>query len=368
MSGEWGDDRCFRRCHPRPSMRGARELNDATGDLTGRCPRSVHYQGVYGVKRMCLMAPISMSADGWDIIKARLDIDGIAYDDDASPMALHSALPDVDGIILGHIHFSATEIAIASRLRAVGRLGVGVDSVDVRALSARRIPLVTTDASNSASVAEHSLGFMLLLAKRMIEMDSVVRNGRWHARSSLQPVDLCEKTVLIIGFGRIGIRLAKRCLAMEMNVLVYDPAVSEVTARGMGCEVEQNLDVGLSRADFVCVLCPKTDQTVDLINADRLKHMRKSAFLINTSRGGIVDENALYRALSAGAIAGAACDVFAEEPVRSDHPLLSLGNFIAAPHLAGTTVEAKSRMARVAVQGVIDALDNADGEFAGILP
>jgi D-3-phosphoglycerate dehydrogenase len=308
-------------------------------------------------KSIRLMAPSDMSADGWDIINARSDIEAIPFNDDEPSTALHSALQDVDGIILGHVRFSAVEIAIASKLRAVGRLGVGVDSVDVPALTARHIPLVTTDAANSASVAEHTLGFMLLLAKQMIEMDAIVRQGRWHDRSALRSIDFCGKTVLIVGFGRIGTRLATRCLAMEMNVVVFDPAVGAIAASAHGCEVVHDLDAGLSRADFVCVLCPKNDQTLNLFNADRLKQMKKSAFLINTARGGIVDEVALYDALSAGEIAGAAFDVFAEEPVFPEHPLLSLRNFIAAPHLAGTTVEAKSRMARTAVNGVIDALD-----------
>jgi D-3-phosphoglycerate dehydrogenase len=162
---------------------------------------------------------------------------------------------------------------------------------------------------------------------------------------------------LIIGFGRIGIRLAKGCLAMGMTVTVYAPLVSKTAISAIGCEVEYDLDIGLSKSDFICVLCPKNERTLNLMNADRLKHMKRSAFLINTARGGIVDENALYDALSTNAIAGAAFDVFAEEPVSLENPLLSLDNFIAAPHLAGTTIEAKSRMALVAVQGVLDALD-----------
>jgi D-3-phosphoglycerate dehydrogenase len=171
------------------------------------------------------------------------------------------------------------------------------------------------------------------------------------------PVDLYGKTALIIGFGKIGTRSAKRLGAMEMNVLVYDPYMYSETIRGMGYEPVGDLDEAVARADFITIHCPKTPETIGLFNAARLARMKKTAFLVNTARGGIVDEKALHDALSRNQIAGAALDVFDQEPTPTDNPLLKLKNFIAAPHVAGVTKEAVDRMAVVTVQNLLSVLD-----------
>ena len=170
-------------------------------------------------------------------------------------------------------------------------------------------------------------------------------------------IDLFGKTVLIIGFGRIGARTASRCVAMEMRVLVYDGMVSPETIRAAGCEPITDIDDGIAQADFVCILCPKTKATTNLFNSSRLAQMKSTAFLINTARGGMVDEAALYDALSSGKLAGAALDVFDEEPLPLDSPLLKLPNFLAAPHVAGLTREAAARMAEVTVRNILSVLD-----------
>ena len=304
-----------------------------------------------------VLLPHSLAHSGWKIVDGRRDIEGILYEDEDPPSSLHAALREADGVALGHTPFTSAEIDAAPRLRVVGRIGVGYDSVDVAELTRRRIPLMVTSTSNSVSVAEHTVGFMMLLAKKMIEMDAMVRAGRWHERMTLGPVDLYQKTVLIIGFGRIGTRTASRCVAMEMTVLVYDPRVDPGAVRSTGCEPVDDLNAALPRADFVCILCPKTKETTNLFDAARLARMKRTAFLINTSRGGMIDEAALHDALANGKIAGAALDVFDQEPVRPDHPLLALPNFVAAPHLAGITLEAASRMAEVTVNNILSVLD-----------
>jgi len=172
------------------------------------------------------------------------------------------------------------------------------------------------------------------------------------------PVDLYGKTVLIIGFGKIGTRAAKRYAAMEMNVLVYDPYIYSETIRGSGYEPVPDLDTAIERADFITIHCPKTQETVGLFNAARLARMKRSAFIVNTARGGIIDEKALYDVLSQNRIAGGALDVFDQEPTPTDNPLLGLKNFIAAPHVAGVTREAVDRMAVVAVQNILSVLDS----------
>jgi D-3-phosphoglycerate dehydrogenase len=184
-----------------------------------------------------------------------------------------------------------------------------------------------------------------------------VRDGHWHERLTRGHADLFGKSVLIIGFGRIGMRTASRCLAMEMQVLVYDPVVAPQNIRASGCEPVDKLDAGVPRADFVCILCPKTKETTNLFDAARLARMKLGAYLINTARGGMVDEAALYGALASGRLAGAAFDVFEQEPPASDNPLLRLPNFVAAPHVAGLTREAAARMAEVTVRNILSVLD-----------
>jgi D-3-phosphoglycerate dehydrogenase / 2-oxoglutarate reductase len=200
---------------------------------------------------------------------------------------------------------------------------------------------------------------MLTLAKRAVEMHALVKEGNWRARLGKLPYDLFGKTVLIIGFGRIGTRTAKRCLAMEMNVLIYDPYKSDEEIKAAGCEKVADLDTALPRADFVSIHCPKTSDTVGMFNAARLKLMKPPAYLVNTARGGIVEEAALYDALSSGELAGAGLDVFEQEPPPLGHSLFELPNVIIAPHVAGVTREAVDRMS---VQTALNILSALDGE------
>src|SRR5204862_3766094 len=215
----------------------------------------------------------------------------------------------VHGVALGGTRFGDPELEASKDMKVVPRSGVGFDAVDVPALSRRKVPLMVAGIANSPSVAEQALFMMLTLAKRAVEMHAIVRDGRWGHRLGMLPYDLYGKTVLIIGFGRIGTRTAKRCLAMEMNVLIYDPykPVSEIKAAG--CEPVADLDAALPRADFVSIHCPKNPETVGMFNAARIRLMRPTAYLVNTARGGIVDEKALHEALVAKKLAGAGLDV-----------------------------------------------------------
>jgi D-3-phosphoglycerate dehydrogenase len=170
-------------------------------------------------------------------------------------------------------------------------------------------------------------------------------------------MDLYGKTVLVVGFGRIGTRSAKRCQAMEMNVLVYDPYVAAETIKQAGCEPVSDLDAAVTRADFITIHCPKTPETVGLFDAKRLARMKPTAYIVNTARGGIIDEPALHAALTSGKIAGAGLDVLAKEPPDNDNPLLKLPNVIKAPHMAGVTAESMDRMAVQAAQNVLSVFD-----------
>ncbi len=271
--------------------------------------------------------------------------------------ALLKAHAPVHGVALGATRFGETELEAANEIKVVTRIGVGYDAVDVPALSRRKVPLMVVGTANSPSVAEQALFMMLMLAKRANELHALVRDGQWSTRLGKLPYDLFGRTVLIIGFGRIGTRTAKRCLAMEMNVLVYDPYLPADEIRKAGYELVADLDAALPRADFVSIHCPKTPETVGLFNAARLKRMKPSAYLINTARGGLVDEAALYDALTSGKLAGAGLDVFSTEPPPVPNPLFELPNVIIAPHVAGVTWEAVDRMSEQTAWNLLSALD-----------
>ncbi len=302
----------------------------------------------------------SMSQQGRALLSARDDIELVEFPNMISAGDFEALLGQhapVHGVALGATRFGEPELEASKDMKVVTRIGVGYDAVDVPALSRRKVPLMVAGTANSPSVAEQALFMMLTLAKRAVEMHSIVKDGKWASRLGMLPYDLFGKTVLIIGFGRIGTRTAKRCLAMEMNVLVYDPyrPAAEITAAG--CEPVADLDAALPRADFVSIHCPKTPETVGMFNAARLKRMKATAYLINTARGGIVDEPALYDALVSGKLAGAGLDVFEMEPPPMGHSLFELPNVIMAPHVAGVTREAVDRMSEQTARNILSALD-----------
>ncbi|HEX3115165.1 MAG TPA: hydroxyacid dehydrogenase [Bradyrhizobium sp.] len=302
----------------------------------------------------------SMSQPGRALLRERDDIEIVEFPNMISAKDFETMLKaqaPVHGVALGGTRFGEPELEASRDMKVVTRIGVGYDAVDVPALSRRNIPLMVAGTANSPSVAEQAMFMMLTLAKRAVEMHSIVKDGNWSHRLGKLPYDLFGKTVLIVGFGRIGTRTAKRCLAMEMNVLIYDPYKSAAEIKAAGCEPVGDLDAALPRADFVSVHCPKTPETIGMFNAARLGRMKPTAYLINTARGGIVDEVALHGALVSGRLAGAGLDVFEQEPPPSGHQLFALPNVIMAPHVAGVTREAVDRMSEQTARNILSALD-----------
>ena len=302
----------------------------------------------------------SFSQSGRALLQERDDLDLIEFSNMISAGDFAAKLREhapVHGVALGGTSFGETELEASGDMKVVTRIGVGFDAVDVPALSRRKVPLMVAGTANSPSVAEQALFMMLTLAKRAVEMHALVRDNKWAARLGMLPYDLFGKTVLIVGFGRIGTRTAKRCSAMEMTVLVYDPYKSAAEIKAAGCEPVADLDAALPRADFVSIHCPKNPETVGMFNAARLQRMKPTAYLINTARGGIIDEPALYDALTTGKLAGAGLDVFEQEPPPSGHSLFALPNVIMAPHVAGVTVEAVDRMSEQTARNILSALD-----------
>lgn len=304
-----------------------------------------------------LLLPKTMARPGWDLARSRADVESVPFTPGLPAPEFHKLLADIDGVALTSTPLRAAEIAAAPRLKAVGRIGVGFDAVDVEALTARGVPLMTIGTDNSPTVAEHTLFMMLVLAKRAQAMDAIPRQGRWTDRYDDPATELMEKQLLIVGFGRIGTRVAKRCLAMEMAVDVYDPYVPAETVRAAGCNPVPDLDAALPRADFVTIHCPKNKETTGLFDAARIARMKKGARLINTARGGLVDEQALYSALDKGKLAGAGIDVFSPEPPLTDNPLFTLANVITSPHMAGNSVESLERAAVTTVRNLLSVLD-----------
>jgi len=302
----------------------------------------------------------SFSQKGRALLSKRDDIEMVEFPNMISAKEFEAMLREhapVHGVALGATRFGEPELEASRDMKVVTRIGVGFDAVDVPALSRRKVPLMVAGTANSPSVAEQALFMMLTLAKRATEMHALVKDGTWAGRLGKLPYDLYGKTVLIVGFGRIGTRTAKRCLAMEMQVLVYDPYKPAAEVAAAGCEAVADLDNALPRADFVSIHCPKADETVGMFNTMRLRLMKPSAYLINTARGGIVDETALYDALASGRLAGAGLDVFAQEPPPVGEALHSLPNVIMAPHVAGVTYEAVDRMSEQTARNILSALD-----------
>jgi len=308
-------------------------------------------------KKKRLLLPDAMARPGWDYAKGRADVEAIAFTPGLPTPDFRRLLADVHGVALTFTPMRADDLEAAPQLRAVGRIGVGYDAVDVEALTRRGIPLLTCGTDNSPTVAEYAMLMMLWLCKKGAHLDTVPRQGRWPERYRVLSTELLGKTLLIIGFGRIGTRVAKRCLPMEMNIEVYDPYVAPESVRAAGCTPVTDLDDALGRADFVTLHCPKNPDTLGMFDAKRLARMKPGAYLINTARGGLVDEAALYSALAAGKLGGAGVDVFSPEPPLTDNPLFTLSNVVTAPHMAGNSRESLDRAALTTVRNMLTVID-----------
>ena len=310
------------------------------------------------MSKKIILLPSSMSQAGWQAVRARSDIEAVSFDMNIPTAEFHVLLKSAYGVGLSLTPFGEAELNAASNIKVVARHGVGYDMIDVAALTRARMPLMITGIANSPSVAEHALYLMLELAKRGAAFHSMVAENRWGQRMSLGlPTDLFEKTVLIVGFGRIGTRLSKMCLALGMHVCIYDPYADAAKISAAGCKPAANLNDALSKADFVSINCPKTKETNGMIADAQFACMKPTAFIVNTARGGIIDEAALHTALTTGQIAAAGLDVLELEPPDPQNPLLKLPNIILAPHMAGVTREALDRMAISLVNNVLSVLD-----------
>jgi len=250
-------------------------------------------------------------------------------------------IPDYTALVVrSQTKVGADVIAAAKNLKAVGRAGVGVDNVDVDAATKRGIVVMNTPGGNTVSTAEHAFSLLVSVARKIPQADASVKSGQWD-RKSFQGVELNGKTLAILGMGRIGAEVAKRALAFGMRVLAYDPYLSEARAKTLQVELVENLEDALPHADFVTMHMPLTDETKHMLDAARLARLKKGARIVNCARGGLIDEKALADALAAGHVAGAAIDVFEQEPPAGDNPLRHAPNVVFTPHLGASTAEAQ---------------------------
>ncbi|WP_422001870.1 hydroxyacid dehydrogenase [Reyranella sp.] len=293
---------------------------------------------------------------GIDLLKTRDDVDYEILTDDTVP-SLHPKLKDANAVTLGATPFRQAELDAAPGMMVVARLGVGFDAVEIPALNKRRIPLMTTGIANSVSVAEHAMYMLLASARLVKKYDRFVRENGWGQRLSELPADLSGKTILVVGMGRIGSRTVKRCVAFDMDVHVLDPNLSEADIKNAGATKVTNLKAVLPKMDFVSIHCPKAPETLNMFNTETIGLMKPTAFLVNTARGGIINEDALYDALSNGRLRGAGLDVLDREPPDPANKLFGLENVIFSPHMAGVTQEASDRMATTAIENILSVFD-----------
>lgn len=288
-------------------------------------------------------------------LRAEPGVEVVALDEDR-PEDVARALVEADAVVVRTAPLRGPAITAAKHLKVIAKHGVGYDNIDVAAATARRIPVTVTASANATSVAEFAIAQILALAKLSAAMDAAVRRGDWGARHRLAPLELAGKTLFVIGFGRIGTRVARRALAFEMRVLVFDPYVCASRIAEAGCQPVATLDAGLGQADVLSLHCPLTAETRGMIDGARLARLRTGALLVNTARGGLVDEPALAAALREGRLAGAALDVMVPEPLPPDDPLLAAPNLLLSPHVAGVTAESARRMALEAAENVLAGL------------
>ncbi len=293
----------------------------------------------------------------------------VASVDDSKSDEFMSALSAADALIVRSATRVTRElIGHGAQLRAIGRAGVGVDNVDIVAASERGIAVFNAPGGNTIAAAELTMALLISVARKIPAAEASVRRGEWD-RAAFKGVELRGKTLGLIGAGRIGGEVALRCQAFGMGVVVYDPYLTEERADELGVQLVTLGEV-LDLGDFISIHVPLTDETRGICGWDALTRMKSTAFVVNASRGGVVDEVALAEALHAGEIAGAAVDVFVEEPLPADSPLREAPNLVLTPHLGASTAEAQVGVATEVAEKIKVLLttgDSSDAINAGAL-
>jgi D-3-phosphoglycerate dehydrogenase / 2-oxoglutarate reductase len=288
---------------------------------------------------------------GLELLRSRFDVDIDGDSDLAEIIGGYDAIVIRSGTTL-----SADLIERATNLKVIGRAGVGVDNVDVEAATRRGIVVANAPESTVISAAEHTIGLLLALSRNIPQAHAALKEGRWE-RGRFGGVELADKTLGVLGFGRIGQQVARRALGLGMRLVAYDPFVARERFRELGVQRADSLEAVFAEADFITLHLPLTEETAGIVGREAFASMKEGARLVNAARGELVDESALVEALRSGKIAAAALDVFSAEPYSG--PLLELENVVVTPHLAASTEEAQDRAGVIVAEQVVSALAGA---------
>ena len=308
------------------------------------------------MKNILIIQPIDKS--GIEILENHPDynfeiIDGTDLEE------IKKKIIECDGISIRTAKLPAEVIRGAKNLKIISRHGVGYDNIDLEAAKEKNITISITATANAVAVAEHVMFMLLNISKRKDMYDKTVKSGRFNDRNKLpKTIELWNKNILIMGFGRIGKSLIKRCIGFEMNVYVYDPFVSKEEIQSLGGKKIEDLKEGVKKMDALTLHMPLNEKTKNIINYDVLKNMKKNCIIINASRGGIINENDLNKSLNENKIFGAGLDVFDTEPPDNDNPLLKNDKTFLSPHTAAFTEECMVRMGKETIQNIIDYFDD----------
>ena len=307
------------------------------------------------MKNILIIQPIDKS--GIEILENRPDynfeiIDGTDLEQ------IKEKIVKCDGISIRTAKLPADVIRSAKNLKIISRHGVGYDNIDLEAAKEKNVTISITATANAVAVAEHVMFMLLNISKRKDMYDKTVKSGRFNDRNKLpKTIELWNKNILIMGFGRIGKSLIKRCIGFEMNVYVYDPFVSKEEIESLGGKKIEDLKEGVKIMDALTLHMPLNEKTKNIINYEVLKNMKKNCIIINASRGGIINENDLNKSLNENKIFGAGLDVFDTEPPDNDNPLLKNDKTFLSPHTAAFTEECMVRMGKETIQNIIDFFD-----------
>jgi len=270
---------------------------------------------------------------------------------------LADAIPGAHAVLVGLERVDEALLAVASELRIVSRFGVGYDTVDIPACTRRGVVVGVTNGANDLSVAEHTLMLLLAVARRTIDMDASVRAGKWMIREGRPMGELAGRTILVVGYGRIGTRVARLCAAFGMNVMVCDPAFPVPRIAADGFTPVTDIAAVLPQIDVLTLHCPLGEATRHMVNRETLGLMKPTAWLINAARGPLVDEAALIEALSSGRLEAAGLDVQLREPPDPANPLLQLPNVVLSPHNAAAPLECNEKMSVRAAKNMLELFD-----------
>jgi D-3-phosphoglycerate dehydrogenase len=294
-----------------------------------------------------------LAEEGLEVFRRERDI-SVDVDTALSPEELRAVIREYDAIaIRSGTKLNRDIIEAASRLKVIGRAGIGVDNVDIAAATKKGILVMNTPEGNTITTAEHTISMLLALARNIPQANASVKAGRWERKRFIGK-EVFNKTLGIVGIGRIGRIVADRAQGLHMNVIAYDPFISPEAVSKLGVEMV-TMEELLARSDFITIHTPKTKETVDLIDRKAFSKMKDGVYIINCARGGIVNEEALYEAIQSGKVSGAALDVFNEEPPKGN-PLLKLDRVICTPHLGASTEEAQINVAVAVAEQIVDYL------------